>query len=132
MLSDFGIDEGAQVILELGVRSLFVDAGQAAVTSDIGRQDSCEPSLYSLGGQGGAPLFTRSKQLPVSRQPFELVRSPVRKLQSGPSYKVHHHSRYEHFPGLRERHYPSCSMNRDTANVCVPFFDLACMKARPQ
>jgi len=36
---DFGIDEGAQVILKPGVRPLLIQAGQAAVASNIGRQD---------------------------------------------------------------------------------------------
>jgi hypothetical protein len=37
--SDFGIDERAQVILELGVCPLFVKAGQPAVSGHIDRQD---------------------------------------------------------------------------------------------
>jgi hypothetical protein len=39
VFGDLGIDEGAQVILELLVRSFLVQAGQAAVASHISRQD---------------------------------------------------------------------------------------------
>jgi hypothetical protein len=39
VLSNLGINEGAQVILKLNVRSLLVEADQAAVTSHIGCQD---------------------------------------------------------------------------------------------
>src|SRR5262249_20118282 len=52
VLSDLGINEGAQVILELGVRSLFVLPGQTAVASHICGQD---------GGQ-----FTLDPVLPLS------------------------------------------------------------------
>jgi hypothetical protein len=40
VLRDLRIDERAQMALELDVRALFVQAGQAAVPSHIGRQDS--------------------------------------------------------------------------------------------
>jgi hypothetical protein len=52
VFGNFGIEEGAQVILQPGVRTLLVQAGQAAVASYIGRQDGCEASLYPLGGHG--------------------------------------------------------------------------------
>jgi hypothetical protein len=35
---------------------LFVSAHEAAVANHIGRQDGCEPSPYTLGGQGTPPL----------------------------------------------------------------------------
>jgi len=56
VLGYLGIDEGAQVVLELGVRALFVHAGQPAVSSHVCRQDGCEPSFYALDGQGTPPL----------------------------------------------------------------------------
>src|SRR5262249_6556271 len=37
VLRDLGINEGAQVVREPGVRPLFVQAGQAAIASDISR-----------------------------------------------------------------------------------------------
>jgi hypothetical protein len=37
-------------------RAFLINAHEAAVPSDIGRQDSREPSLYPLGGQGTPPL----------------------------------------------------------------------------
>jgi hypothetical protein len=40
VLTDLRIDERAQMALELDVRALFVQTGQAAVPSHIGRQDS--------------------------------------------------------------------------------------------
>jgi hypothetical protein len=51
VLGDLGIDEGAQMVLELGVRPFFIQASQPTVSSHIGRQDGGEPSL-SFGGQG--------------------------------------------------------------------------------
>ena len=47
--------QGAQMVLELGVRPLLIQASQRTVASDISRQDSCEPSLYTLGGQACPP-----------------------------------------------------------------------------
>src|SRR5262249_29722010 len=51
-LSDFRIDEGAQVVREPNVRSFFVQASQATVACHVGCQDGCEPSFHALGGQG--------------------------------------------------------------------------------
>jgi hypothetical protein len=45
VFGDFRIHEQAQMVLKLCVRPLFVHASQSAITSDIGRQDGCEPSL---------------------------------------------------------------------------------------
>src|SRR5262245_47730337 len=59
VLSDLGIDQGAQVILELGVRALFVQTGQAAVASHIGSQDGGKASLYPLRDQECSPGLGR-------------------------------------------------------------------------
>jgi len=48
MLSNLRIDQGAQVILELGVGTLLIQASQAAVSDHIGCQDRGKTSLYSL------------------------------------------------------------------------------------
>src|SRR5262249_38384576 len=54
VLSDLGIDQGAQVVGEPGVRPLFIQAGQAAIASRC--KDRCEPSFSPLGSQGRSPL----------------------------------------------------------------------------
>jgi len=51
VFSDLGIDQGAQVILEPGVRPFFVQASQTAVGSHIGCEDRRETSLYTLARQ---------------------------------------------------------------------------------
>ena len=40
------------MILELGVRALLIQPGQAAVASHVGGQDGCKASLYALRSQG--------------------------------------------------------------------------------
>src|SRR5262249_19373786 len=117
---DLGIDDRAQVTLKLGVGSLFVHTGQAAVSSHIGRQDGCEPSLYTLGGQSRPPLVTRSKQLPAARQALELMRTPLREFQAGARYKVRYHSRYENFAGAGKCHDARSSMDGYAADVLIP------------
>jgi hypothetical protein len=59
VFSDFGFDEGAQVVREPGVRALFVNASQPAVSGHIGGQDGCEASFYALGSQSDLPLKDR-------------------------------------------------------------------------
>jgi hypothetical protein len=59
VLSDLGIDQGAQVVGEPDVRPLFIQAGQAAIASDISREDSGKASLYTLDSQGDLPLNYR-------------------------------------------------------------------------
>jgi hypothetical protein len=48
VFSDLRLDNRAQMALEPDMRPFFVDAGQPAIASYIGREDSCEPSLYTL------------------------------------------------------------------------------------
>ena len=55
MLGDLRVNQFAPVGLELGERTLLVSAHETAIASHIGRQDGCEPPLYSLSGQGCAP-----------------------------------------------------------------------------
>ncbi len=45
VVGDLRIDEGAQMIPELSVRSFLVHAGQPAVAGHIGRQDGGEPAF---------------------------------------------------------------------------------------
>jgi len=49
VLSNFGFDQGAQMLNESGVRPLLVQTNQPAIPSHIGRQDGCGPSLYGQG-----------------------------------------------------------------------------------
>jgi hypothetical protein len=51
VLRDLGIDEGTQMVLELDVGGLFIEARQPAVAGHIGRKDGREASLYALRGQ---------------------------------------------------------------------------------
>jgi hypothetical protein len=51
MLGDGWIDEGLSDRLEPGKRSFFVDPHQAAISSDIRRQNSCQPSFHPFAGQ---------------------------------------------------------------------------------
>src|SRR5262249_50245163 len=67
---------GAQVILEPGVRALFIQAGQAAVASHVSRKDRREPSFYALGSQGGLPLNYRDYTTAVAQR-----RGPPRRPQ---------------------------------------------------
>src|SRR6516164_4006683 len=60
VLSDFGFDVGAQMVLKPGVRPLFVQACQPTVTSHIGRQDGCKPSLCPLAGQRFPPRWVEA------------------------------------------------------------------------
>src|SRR5262249_18038856 len=58
VLRDLRFEQRAQVILKLGVRSLLIQASQAAVASHIGREDGCKLTLYAVSdGQGSAPGF---------------------------------------------------------------------------
>ena len=56
VLSNFGINQAAEVVLKPSVRSLFVQASQAAVASDVSRQDGCQPAFYALRGQREPPV----------------------------------------------------------------------------
>jgi hypothetical protein len=51
MLDDLGIDQDAQVFLQLDVRTFLVHAGQAAVASNIRPKDGRKPALSPFGGQ---------------------------------------------------------------------------------
>jgi hypothetical protein len=51
VLTDLRIDEGAQVILELGVCSFLIQAAQAAVSSHICRKNGDEPSHQVFASQ---------------------------------------------------------------------------------
>jgi hypothetical protein len=48
MFSDLGIDKGTEVVRKPGMCTLFIQAGEPAVSSDIGRQDGCKSTLYAL------------------------------------------------------------------------------------
>src|SRR5262249_10136357 len=72
VLSDLRIDQRAQVVLKLGVRSFFVQPGQTTVTSHIGRKDGCKASLYTLGSQGDLPLNYRD-YTPLQRSGVDLL-----------------------------------------------------------
>jgi hypothetical protein len=48
MFGDLGIDKGAEVVRKPGMCTLFIQAGEPAVSSDIGRQDGCKSTLYAL------------------------------------------------------------------------------------
>jgi hypothetical protein len=59
MLLDFGIDKGAPVDLQLSQRAFLIGAHEPAVSSDIGREDRCEPSFRTLFSQGRTPEYTK-------------------------------------------------------------------------
>jgi|SRR5262245_3083579 len=69
VLGDLGVNECSAVGLELGERPFLVSAHEAAVASDIGRQDGCKASLYALGNQGDLRLNHRdhTTDLPAAR-----------------------------------------------------------------
>jgi hypothetical protein len=48
MFGDLGINKGAEMVRKPGMRALFVQAGEPAVSSYIGRQDRCKSTLYAL------------------------------------------------------------------------------------
>jgi hypothetical protein len=50
VLGDLGVYERSAVGLELRQRPFLVSAHEAAVPSDIGRQDRRKPTLYAVGG----------------------------------------------------------------------------------
>jgi len=59
VLGYLGVPESPAVGLELGQRPFLVSAHEAAIASDISRQDGCEPAFYALG-QREPPLTNAS------------------------------------------------------------------------
>jgi len=55
VLSDLRIDEGTQMVLELDVRSFFVQASQPAVATSAARMAVSRRSTRSLANTASAP-----------------------------------------------------------------------------
>src|SRR5262249_54097991 len=66
VFGDLGVHESPAMGLELGERAFFVSTHQAAVASHIGCQEGCEPSLYTLAGQGMRPSKA-ARMIPLER-----------------------------------------------------------------
>ena len=57
VLGYLGVYESPPVSFQRGERAFLVGTHQPTVTSDIGRQDGCEPAFYALRGQREPPAY---------------------------------------------------------------------------